>query len=75
MRPDIKVPVLHRVVYTRLYDGVKFQYEKTYRDYIIHDWLKTNCQHPYYSSPDYLSEKFVEFECDEDATFFALRWV
>ena len=72
--PDFKVPVLHRVVYTRVYDDVQYQYQKTYRDYIVNAWLKDNCKHLYYHSPGYLLEKFIEFECDKDAMMFALRW-
>jgi len=70
--PGVTVPVLHRVVYG--------SYDKTYsrhtaQDIDIDEWLSANCRHSYYHSPSYLREKAVEFECDEDAVLFALRWV
>ena len=70
----VNVPVLHRVVYAHTFDGVPAQWQISYKDYRINEWLKVNCKHPYYHSPGYLAEKFIEFECDEDAAFFALRW-
>jgi hypothetical protein len=72
--PGIKFPKLHRVVYARTVDHVQAQYQRSYRDVLVDAWLKANTRHPYYYSPGYLREKFIEFECDEDATFFALRW-
>ncbi len=70
----LKVPKLHRVVYAYTFDGVPAQWQVSYKDYKVNDWLKSNCKHPYYHSPGYLKEKFIEFECDEDALMFALRW-
>jgi hypothetical protein len=72
--PHVKAPILHRVVYAHTTDGVQAQYQLSYKDRLVNEWLKTNCRHAYYHSPGYISEKFIEFECDEDATFFALRW-
>ena len=74
MFPNLQAPVLHRVVYAHTIDGVPAQWQISYKDYIVNEWLKENCQHPYYHSPGYLREKFIEFECDEDAMMFALRW-
>lgn len=70
----IKFPKLHRVVYARTIDGVLAAYQRSHKDHLVDVWLKTNCRGNYYHSPGYLEEKFIEFEDDEDATFFALRW-
>lgn len=70
----VKFPVLHRVVYAHTVDGVMAMYQISYKDHLVDEWLKANCRQPYYHSPGYLEEKFIEFECDEDAAFFALRW-
>ena len=70
----LRVPKLHRVVYAQTEGQVLAQWQKSYLDYKVNAWLKDNCQHPYYHSPGYLYEKFIEFECDEDAVLFALRW-
>ena len=70
----VKFPVLHKVVYAKTVDNVPAMYQQTYLDYLINEWLKANCKHPYYHSPGYLKEKFIQFECDEDAFMFTLRW-
>lgn len=73
--PGVTVPVLHRVVYDRRdKEVVLAMYQYSYKDHLVNEWLKENCRHPYYHSPGYLKEKFIEFECDEEATYFALRW-
>jgi len=73
--PGINFPVLHRVVYDRRdKETVPAVYQRSYKDHLVNAWLEDNCQHPYYHSPGYLHEKFIEFECDEDAVAFALRW-
>lgn len=72
--PEIKVPVLHRVKYAETLDHVQAFYQRSYLDHLVDTWLEDNCQHPYYHSPGYLKEKFIEFECDQDALMFALRW-
>lgn len=59
--PTLRVPVLHRVHFTR------------YRFAEMREWLKQNCQGSWYTSPGW-TENFVEFEDDVDATAFALRW-
>ena len=70
----VKVPVLHKVVYGNTVDGVQAQWQKSYQDYIINQWLDENCKEPFYHSPGYLTEKFIEFEDSEEALMFALRW-
>jgi hypothetical protein len=72
--PGIEIAVLHRVVYAQTTDGVYAEYQRSYKDHLVDQWLKSNCRHSYYHSPGYLTEKFIEFECDEDAMLFALRW-
>ena len=72
--PAFKVPVLHRVVYAHTVDGAMAMYQISYKDHLVDSWLKENCQHPYYHSPGYLTEKFIEFEDDAEAVMFALRW-
>jgi hypothetical protein len=72
--PALKIPKLHRVKYADTVDRVQAVYQYSYKDQLVNEWLKANCQHPYYRSPGYLYEKFIEFECDEDAVLFALKW-
>jgi hypothetical protein len=72
--PGIDFPVLHTVVYAKTVDGVQAQYQRSYKDHLVDAWLKSNCRHPYYHSPGYLREKFIQFECDEEAFLFALTW-
>jgi len=73
--PHLKIPVLHRVKYADTVDQVQAVYQRSYKDHLVDTWLKSNCRHPYYHSPGYLYEKFIEFECDEDAAMFALSCV
>jgi hypothetical protein len=73
--PGINFPVLHRVVYDyRNKETVMAGYQRSYKDHLVNTWLKDNCRHPYYTSPGYIHEKFIEFECDDEALLFALRW-
>lgn len=72
---DVKFPVLHRVVYAHTVDNVQAMFQRSYKDRLVDTWLKENCRNPYYHSPGYLYEKFIEFEDDEEAVLFALRWV
>ena len=58
---NVKVPQLHRVHFTR------------YRIAEMREWLEANCRERYYVSPGW-TDNFVEFEDDQDATAFALRW-
>jgi hypothetical protein len=72
--PGIKIPVLHRVVYAEAEDGVFTDYQLSDKDHLVNEWLKKNCKRPYYRSPGYIREKFIQFEDDEEAMLFALRW-
>lgn len=71
----IKVPVLHRVVYDqRIHESIPAVYQRSYKDHLVCAWLEENCKHPYYHSGGWHKEKFIEFECDQEAILFALRW-
>ena len=72
--PAVKVPVLHRVVYAHTTDGAMAAYQHSYKDDLVESWLIDNCKHPYYRNPGWTTEKFIEFECDEEAVMFALRF-
>ena len=74
MFPNVQVPVLHKVVYAHTVDGVLAAYQRSYKDHLVDEWLKENCRSPYYRSPGYLTEKFIQFEDDAEAVMFALRW-
>lgn len=71
---DIMIPVLHKVVYAYTVDEVQAFYQRSYKDHLVDVWLKENCRSPYYHSPGYLKEKSIQFEDDEEAVMFALRW-
>lgn len=72
---DLKFPVLHRVVYDRREnEPIMAMWQRSYKDHLVDEWLATNCQSSYYHSPGYVQEKFIEFEDDEEAVLFALRW-
>jgi len=72
--PGIKFPKLYKVVYSRWTDGVLAAYRRSYKDHLVDEWLKENCKHGYYHSPGYLEEKFIQFEDDEEAFVFALKF-
>ena len=72
--PGLKFPVLHKIVYAHTVDGVLAAYQRSYKDHLVDEWLKENCRSPYYRSPGYLTEKFIQFEDDKEAVMFALRW-
>lgn len=72
--PGVDFPVLHRVQYAKTMDHVDAFYQRGYLDHQVDAWLSANCRSPYYRSPGYLREKFIEFECDEEALLFALKW-
>lgn len=61
--PGFKMPFLHKVPYNQ---------EVNYRE--IEGWLKENCKDSYYPSPGWHKTPMIEFEDDEDAMMFALRW-
>ena len=70
----VKVPVLHKVAYAHTVDHVQAFYQRSYLDHLVDAWLEENCELPYYHSPGYLQEKFIEFEDAAEAMMFALRW-
>ena len=72
--PDVKVPTLHTVRYDETIDSVQAIYQRSYLDYLVYEWLKTNCKSNYYHSPGWMLEKFIQFEDDKEAVMFALRW-
>lgn len=72
--PGIKVPKLHKVKYADTVDHVAAFYQRSYLDHQVDEWLEANCKSPYYHSPGYLKEKFIQFEDDAEAVLFALRW-
>ena len=73
--PGLRFPKLHRVVYDRrIHESVPAVYHRSYKDHLVEQWLKSNCKSAYYHSPGYLQEKFIEFEDDQEAVAFALRW-
>lgn len=72
--PGVNFPVLHKVVYARTADGVYAQYQRSYKDHLVYMWLESNCRHRYYHSPGYLREKSIQFECDQEAVMFALKF-
>ena len=39
----------------------------------VRAWCEANCNHSFYMAPGWL-DPMVQFECDEDAAWFALRW-
>jgi hypothetical protein len=72
--PGVKFPVLHKIVYAKTVDNVQAMFQRSYKDHLVDEWLKQNCRHPYYHSPGYMYEKFIQFECDEEAFMFALKF-
>lgn len=72
--PGIKFPKLHRVVYGETTDGTLAAYQRSYKDVLVDAWLEANCEKPYYHSPGYLTQKFIEFEDDAEAVMFALKY-
>lgn len=71
---NVKVPKLYKVVYAKTMDGVQAQWQISYKDYIVNRWLEENCEYPYYHSPGYLTEKFIEFTDEKEALWFSLRF-
>jgi len=71
--PGKKIPILHTVHYSTSVDGVDAKYQTSLRDHYVDAWLKENCKAQYYHST-YHRDKFIQFEDDEDAVLFALRW-
>lgn len=61
-QPTFKVPTLHRVNYNPKYNWGE-----------VHYWCKQNCRAPSYMAMSWAGT-FVEFEDDEDATLFSLKF-
>lgn len=62
--PGMHLPVLHRVYYN---PGSPIRFD-------VWAWCKEHCKERFYQSPGWTKEFFAEFEDDEDATLFALKW-
>lgn len=71
--PGKQIPVLHTVHYSTSTDGVDAKYQRSLLDHHVDAWLVENCRAAYYHST-YHRDKFIQFEDDEDAIMFALRW-
>lgn len=72
--PGVEFPVLHRVVYGYSNNQIDDLYHRGYLDIEVDAWLKSNCRSPYYHSPGWNPEKSIQFEDDEEAFRFALRY-
>lgn len=59
---NIKVPTLHRVDFGTKYNEGEVRY-----------WCNRNCRGPFYTASSW-SGRFVQFEDDEDAVVFALKF-
>ena len=70
----IKFKRLYKIKYAETVDDVLAAYQRSYKDHLVDEWLNENCKHPYYHSPGYLTEKFIEFEDHKEAMMFSLRW-
>lgn len=71
------IPVLHKVVYgmrERFNANGPWFTNRHHNQPEIDAWLKVNCKNPYYTSPGWTDEYFIQFEDDEEAMMFALRW-
>ena len=66
----------HRVVYHRYGegDGMLAGHLRTIKDDNVDQWLRENCRGGYYHNPPWRREKFIEFDNEQDAVMFALRW-
>jgi hypothetical protein len=64
----------YKVVYSEYNDDVQSQFRYSYKDWLVDRWLEENCQSPYYHSPGWRTNKFIEFEDSKDAVLFALKW-
>jgi hypothetical protein len=63
LAPTLKVPKLHDVQYNNAYTGGE-----------IYRWCKENTRAPFYTAPSWTGKCLVQFEDDQDATMFALRF-
>lgn len=65
---SIDVPVLHDVVIRENEVFSRDEYEA------ILDWCRYNCKGRFYIFPSWLAKIGAQFEDDEDAILFTLRW-
>lgn len=65
---------LHKITYAVARDQIDELYHRGWLSRAVDAWLEANCRAPYYHSPGYLKEKFIEFENDAEAVAFALKW-
>ncbi len=65
---------LYQIVYAKTENGVQARYQRSYKDWLVDQWLEQNCRGRYYHSPGWRTEKFIEFEDSKDAVLFAMRW-
>lgn len=65
---ELEVPVLHDVVIRTGEIISRAEYEA------IYDWCQHNCKEQFYIYPSWTNKIGCQFEDDEDATMFALRW-
>lgn len=67
---NISIPVLHKVIY-----GTSNTHEPwSAKDREVHTWCCENCDYPFYMSPTWNKDRFVEFQCDEEAVMFRLAY-
>lgn len=71
LSPNMSVPKLHKVVYGKrdISGPLVYEYAEASN---IREWCKHHCKEPFYMSPGWMEEVFVQFEDDEDAVLFAL---
>ena len=58
----MKVEAPHRITYS-----------STENYYTVYGWCMENCKGRFYTGPRWAGQ-FIDFEDDEDAAWFALRW-
>lgn len=71
LSPNLTVPKLHKVVYGKrdMNGPLVYEHEGTAK---IREWCQQHCKEPFYMSPGWMEEVFIQFEDDEDAMLFAL---
>ena len=79
MDSSTKVPILHKVYYGKPAQELwsskgNFAHAYPKHNPAVIEWCEANCRAAWYQSPGYVKQCFIEFEDDEDAVMFALRW-
>jgi len=71
----IRIPVLHDVV-LRIEPSFSLdRMSQLLEDYtVMHKWCEQNCESNFYFYPSWTGKLGAQFENDEDAVMFALRW-